>query len=128
MPTHVLDASAVIALLNREPGAIRVRELVRSGSAGISTANISEVAARLISRGANRNAAESQCRSLGLDLIDVDAVIAFSAAALLPFTQALGLSLGDRICLATAEHCGVPAVTADRGWANIKGAVVEVIR
>jgi PIN domain nuclease of toxin-antitoxin system len=63
-----------------------------------------------------------------LEFIDVDPRIAFTAAALLPLTSALGLSLGDRICLATAEGRGVPAVTADKAWARIAGAVVEVIR
>jgi PIN domain nuclease of toxin-antitoxin system len=128
MTSHILDASAVIALLSREPGADRVRELIRSGSAGISTLNIAEVASKLIARGADRDAAERQCRSLGLDFVAVDADTAFAAAALLPATQSLGLSLGDRVCLATADIRGVPAVTADRAWANLKGPVVEVIR
>jgi PIN domain nuclease of toxin-antitoxin system len=128
MPTHILDASAVIALMAREPGAERVRELVRSGSAGISTVNASEVASKLVARGAKPKAAEYQCRSMGLEFIAVDAAIAFAAAALLPLTSALGLSLGDRICLATAATCGVPAVTADRAWAKLTGIAVEVIR
>ncbi|MGA2080497.1 MAG: type II toxin-antitoxin system VapC family toxin [Holophaga sp.] len=128
MPTHILDASAVIALLNREPGEDRVRALVRTGNAGISTVNISEVATKLVARGARAAEAELQCRSMGLDLVDADAEIAFQAAALLPATQSLGLSLGDRICLATAMRCGVPAVTADRAWNGIQGVPIEVIR
>jgi len=128
MPSHILDASAVIALMSREPGAERVRELIRSGGGGISTVNASEVAAKLIARGADPKAAEFHCRSLGLEFVAVDPGIAFAAAALLPVTAALGLSLGDRICLATAGHFGVPAVTADRAWARLAGAIVEVIR
>ena len=128
MPSHVLDASAVIALMNREPGAERVRELIRSGGAGISTVNVSEVATKLIARGADPRIAEFHCRSLGLEFVAVDPGIAFAAAALLPFTAALGLSLGDRLCLATAASFGVPAVTADRAWARLTGAVVEVVR
>jgi PIN domain nuclease of toxin-antitoxin system len=128
MATHVLDASAVIALMGREPGGDRVRELIRSGGAGISTDNVSEVAAKLVARGADPATAERQCRSLGLEFLEVDARVAFSAAALLPATSVLGLSLGDRICLATAEQHGVPAVTANRAWARVAGAVVEWIR
>lgn len=128
MPTHILDASAVIALMNREPGADRVRNLIRLGSAGISTVNASEIATKLISRGVPASAAEAQCRSMGLEFIPVDPEIAFSAASLLPMTQPLGLSLGDRICLATAAKSGAPAVTADKAWAMIPGVTVEVIR
>ena len=65
MPTHILDASAVIALMARESGAERVRELVRSGGAGISTVNASGIATRLVARGAEPKAAEYQCRSMG---------------------------------------------------------------
>ena len=59
MPSHILDASAVIALMNKEPGATRVRDLIRLGSAGISTVNISEVATKLVARGAPAPAAEA---------------------------------------------------------------------
>ena len=44
---------------------------------------------------------------------------ALSAAALLPQTRRLGLSLGDRACLALARTRGKPAVTADRAWAEL---------
>lgn len=128
MPSHILDASAVLALMNREPGGDRIRTLVRQGGAGIATVNVSEIATKLVSRGAAASAAELQCRSLGLELIDLNAEIAFLAATLWPSTQALGLSLGDRICLATAASCGAPAVTADKAWAGVPGAQVEVIR
>lgn len=128
MPSHILDASAVIALMNREPGADRVRDLMRLGSAGISTVNASEIATKLIARGMAPPAAEAQCRALGLEFLAVDPEVAFKAAAFLPSTQALGLSLGDRICLATAAKCGIPAVTADKVWAGVPGVLVEVIR
>ena len=128
MATHILDASAVLALLAKEPGADRVRELIRSGTAGISTANMAEVAAKLIARGADGAAAERQCRSLGLEFLEVDAAVAFASAELMPVARPLGLSLGDRICLATARRGRVPAVTADKAWADIPGLQVEVIR
>ena len=38
-------------------------------------------------------------------------------------TKPKGLSDGDRACLAPARHLGVPAVTADRPWAEIAGGV-----
>ena len=128
MRRYLLDASAVLAFMSNEPGAARVREVIQAGEADITAVNISEVAAKLVARGMSSADAELQCRSMGLDIIAVDAGIAFAAAALIPFTQPLGLSLGDRICLATAGQDAAIAVTADKAWAKITGVVVEVIR
>ncbi len=51
------------------------------------------------------------------------------AASPVPATQPLGLSLGDRACLALALGRQIPAVTADRTWARLKiGVPVQVIR
>jgi PIN domain nuclease of toxin-antitoxin system len=46
-------------------------------------------------------------------------------------TSPLGLSLGDRICLALARRTGLPALTADQSWSSIAdglGVTVETIR
>jgi PIN domain nuclease of toxin-antitoxin system len=44
-------------------------------------------------------------------------------------TRAVGLSLGDRACLALALRRGAVALTADRAWERAgSGAGVEVIR
>lgn len=128
MPSHLLDASAVLALLAGEPGSGRVRELILAGTAGIASANLAEVAGKLIARGLEPGLAARQCRLLGLECVPLDEEIAFAAAGLLPRTQPLGLSLGDRVCLATARRHGVPAVTADRTWAGLPEVQVEVIR
>jgi len=49
-----------------------------------------------------------------------------------PLTRHLGLSLGDRSCLALARSRGITVVTADRAWREIDaeelGVPVEVIR
>jgi ribonuclease VapC len=39
------------------------------------------------------------------------------------------LSLADRACLALAQHEGLPAVTADRKWAQVDiGVDIRLIR
>ena len=44
-------------------------------------------------------------------------------------TRATGLSLGDRACLALAQRLRVPAVTADREWANVNvGITIQLVR
>jgi PIN domain nuclease of toxin-antitoxin system len=128
MPSCLLDASAVIALFANEPGAERVREWIRTGEAGLATVNLAEIAARLVAKGAEPAAAERHCRLLGLELLPLDDRTAFASASLLPRTRRLGLSLGDRVCLATAQLHGVPAVTADRTWAEVPDVRVELIR
>ena len=46
-----------------------------------------------------------------------------------PKTDPLGLSLGDRACLALAQARGLPTLTADRAWRELRiGVDIEVIR
>jgi len=128
MHRYLLDASAILAFMSREPGADRVRAVLLTGEAGVSAVNLHEVAAKLISRGMSRIDAEFQCRSMGLEVIAADEEVAFAAAGLVPLTRALGLSLGDRMCLATAKRDGSIAMTADRVWASVPDVAVEVVR
>ena len=42
---------------------------------------------------------------------------------------AKGLSLGDRACIATAKHFGLPVIIADKVWARLDlGVEVRLIR
>lgn len=128
MRSYLLDASALLAFMSNEAGSDKVRAVILAGQAAISTVNISEVAAKLVSRGLSSVDAEFQCRSMGIDILAMDEGIAFAAAALVPFTQQLGLSLGDRVCLATAAMDGRIAMTADKAWSEVPGVDVVVIR
>jgi PIN domain nuclease of toxin-antitoxin system len=67
--------------------------------------------------------------SLGCETVPVGFDLAFRAGTLEPETRPLGLSLGDRSCLALAEREGAPAVTADRAWSRLALPIaVTVIR
>jgi len=67
--------------------------------------------------------------SLRLAVVDFDEEQAMEAARLRPLTMGIGLSLGDRACLALAGLRRLPAVTADRSWGTLKlGVDVTVIR
>lgn len=125
---YILDASAILAFMSNEPGTDRVREVLLAGVADVSAVNISEVAAKLVSRGMPVADAELQCRSMGMDILETNEEIAFLAAAMMPRTQPLSLSLGDRICLATAIHLEATAMTAEKAWRKIPGVKVEVVR
>jgi PIN domain nuclease of toxin-antitoxin system len=123
----VLDASAVIALLREEPGcAIVEKHLSR---AALSTVNLSEVMTKFIQSGMPENLAISIIASLGLRIVDFNEELAQAAARLTANTSKVGLSLGDRACLALAQHLGLSAVTADRNWAKLSmGIEIKLIR
>jgi ribonuclease VapC len=124
----VLDASAVLALVKSEPGGERVRNAVKAGAA-ISAVNLSEVVAKLVHEGAGEAAIRALVDSLRLRVVHFDAELAYRAGLLRSLTKQLGLSLGDRACLALAHHLGLPALTADRAWQGLQlGVTIQVIR
>lgn len=124
----VLDASAVIAWLRREPGAEQV-DAAWQDEPVISAVNFAEVLSKVGEHGGDVHAAARDLRIEGLRVEpygDEDAAV--TAELRLP-TRAQGLSLGDRACLALARRLGVPVLTADRQWANVSvGVEVQVIR
>lgn len=126
MSDWVLDASALLALLNREPGEALVAQALAEG-AMISTVNLSEVVAKLADIGMPEAETREAIEPLGLEIVGFDAADAFSAGLLRPATRADGLSLGDRACLALGMRSGLPVLTADRGWSGLAlGAGVEI--
>jgi PIN domain nuclease of toxin-antitoxin system len=123
----VVDASALLALLHAEPGAETVEEAVEH--AAVSTVNWSEIYQRSLVRGVDVVGLRSDIEALGLDIVPFTVEDAEQAAELSPPTRHLGLSLGDRACLALALRLGVPALTADRSWLDVDvGVQVETIR
>lgn len=125
--SHVLDASALLALLKQEPGAERVAAII-SGSS-ISAVNLSEVAAKLAERGADQAAITTMLGAMGFTVIGFSHDLGIETGMLRPATRHLGLSFGDRACLATALAAGLPVMTSDRNWAALDLDVeIEVIR
>jgi PIN domain nuclease of toxin-antitoxin system len=124
----VLDASALLALLQDEPGAELVADLLPGGI--ISAVNLSEVVAKLTDRGMPGEAARAALEGLPIVVHPFDRESAYQAGALRPTTRTVGLSLGDRACLALAIHLDATAVTADRAWASLAEdtARITVIR
>lgn len=121
MSTIVLDASAVLALLNAEPG----HDVVTRALPGavISAVNLAEVIGKLADASVPAEAIDQALGALDLDIIQFDADQARAAGLLRPQTKASGLSLGDRACLALAFARGVPALTTDRAWTELDLAV-----
>ncbi len=127
MARVVLDASALLALLNSEPGSRMVEESL-SGAA-MSAVNLSEVISKLSERGMPEPAIRTAIEGLGLDVRPFDTATAYSAGTLRPATRGLGLSLGDRACLALGLSLSAPVLTSDRSWKKLRvGVKIRVIR
>ena len=66
---------------------------------------------------------------LAIPIVDLNEKIAFESALLMPLAKPLGLSLGDRVCLATSLTVGLPALTADKIWLQLNMSInIELIR
>ena len=127
MPSVVLDASAVLAVLNGEPGADVV--LAEIDNAVMSTVNYVEVASKLIDKGQNHRSAKEIIFRLGIQIADFTLPLAVRASALRSSTKHRGLSLGDRACLALAEREDCIALTSDTTWRDaVPTITVRLIR
>ena len=123
----VLDASALLAMLNDEPGGDHVVTVLPL--AMISTVNLSEVVAKLAEHGMPEPVIQSALEGLGLRVIDFDRAMAYRCGMLRSMTKTLGLSLGDRACIALGMQRDTAVVTADRAWSQLDlGIDVRVIR
>ncbi|MGA8429479.1 MAG: type II toxin-antitoxin system VapC family toxin [Candidatus Sulfotelmatobacter sp.] len=130
MSKIVLDTSALLAILHEEPGAETVTKRLESlDTFAMSTVNVSETYGKLVGRGVSSTEAwEAVTASIPL-IEPFDEQQAKIAGQLLPRTRSLGLSLGDRACLALATVLKAPVYTADRAWKGLKlGVTIHIIR
>ena len=114
-------------MLGKEPGYGRVAGRIKG--AVLNAVNLSEIVAKLLERGASLASAAEIMEDLGLEIIPCDKDLAYRAAGFRTGTRSQGLSLGDRICQATAQRLGLPALTTDRTWADLKiGVRIDLVR
>ena len=123
---HVLDASALLALMQSEPGSEVVDALLEDHECVASSVNIAEVGSKLVDKGLAPDQLSRVLSQIDVQTIDFDAEQATACAALRATTRELGLSLGDRACLALARGMQATAVTADRAWADLGESVIGV--
>jgi PIN domain nuclease of toxin-antitoxin system len=123
----VLDSSAILAELFREPGSERVSEA--RPRAAVSAVNYSEVIVKLIDEGLSASAAEDAAEQLRCEVLEANKHRSALAALLHLHSRREGISLGDRYCLQLAMELGVPLLTTDRRWASLGLDVqVELLR
>lgn len=123
----VLDASALLALLGSEPGTEVVTETIPG--AAISTVNLSEVVSKLTERGVPEQAVRAALEEIELEIHPFSEDLAYRTGFLRLATRSLGLSLGDRACLALGQQLTAVVLTTDRNWCELDlGIEIRAIR
>ena len=114
----VLDASALLAYMNGEVGAQRVRAVI--GEAMISAVNWSEVIGKAADRGVDTVGLREDLGALGLVVEPFTAEQAEIAGHIKDQTRQYVLSLGDRACLALGIDRRWTVFTADQVWLELR--------
>ena len=117
MSRAVWDASALLLVLNEEPGWEALAADI--GDAVVSSVNLSEVVAKLADAGMPEDVLRESLAALPVEVVVFGEDDAYTAGMLRPATRSRGLSLGGRACLGLALAAGLPAVTADRTWQQL---------
>jgi PIN domain nuclease of toxin-antitoxin system len=115
--TAVVDASAVLAWLQDEPGSEAAEPHLMEGLIG--AANWSEVLQKAAQHGASAEMVGRLLTSFGLRVADVVAEDAERAASM--WQPGSVLSLADRLCLALGIRLAIPVITADSAWESVVG-------
>ena len=110
--TFVLDASAVLALLQGEMGADQVEPML--DGAVMSSVNLCEVLQKAEQHDVDTEGLEYDLQALGVDFRAFDLPDARATAE--RWVPKTGSSLGDRACLALALRVDGTAVTTEHGW------------
>lgn len=133
MDSIVLDSSAVLAFILKEPGGERVGALLEALDqnekvrAALSSVNWCEILTRLYRDNQSMTAQDLEALLAGVDLVPFAREAADRAADFARLNPSL--SLGDRACLALALNRNATAWTTDKVWARIKnGPGLEVLR
>jgi len=124
---YVLDASAVLALLDAETGADKVAAVLMDSAIG--TVNLAEVHTKLTERGQAGRQALAELLSVAEEVVPFSEQHAAITGSLRASTMHLGLSLGDRACLALGIALGAEVYTAERVWAQLQlPCIIYLIR
>lgn len=114
MIKHVLDASAVTAVLRNESGQENVLPHLRGSL--ISSVNLAEVYCKARSHGSDPEFDEMALASMQLEVIPFDVQQARVVSGIYLKTLGSSVGLADRICLALGLLRNLPVLTGDHQW------------
>lgn len=117
----VLDSSAVLAVLLKEPGADRVEDAFEQGV--ISAASLAEILSKALQRGFDLQGAYERIIAFDLEVYPVDEAQAILAAEISKAPRQLDLSLGDRLCVALAMTLQTELLTGDTGMSMFDAGI-----
>ncbi|WEX07693.1 type II toxin-antitoxin system VapC family toxin [Chelativorans sp. AA-79] len=127
MTPHVIDTSAILAIIFGEPGLEKAARLARGGI--ISSVTLAEIVSKCAERSVPVQIALDYVRHSNVEVAGFSQDLAILAGQLYAKAPKGRLSLGDRACIATAVRLGGIAVTADRIWADLDiDCKIELIR
>jgi PIN domain nuclease of toxin-antitoxin system len=115
--TVVLDASALLACLQDEPGDEAVEGMLAESV--MSSVNWAEVVQKSVAAGVVVDGMREDLAALGLTIAPFSPEDAEMAGQLWLQTRQTGLSLGDRACLSVGIRLNVPVLTCDRLCPNL---------
>ena len=128
MNEAVLDASAILAVIQMERGAEKLTAEIRKNSV-VSTVNLAEVQSKLVKKGYPPEEAWEDALSLGTAPVPFTSEQARIVGDLIAITEKYGLSLGGRSCLALAIALKAPVYTTEQVWRGLEiGVPIHVIR
>ncbi|MGY1806226.1 PIN domain-containing protein [Blastococcus sp. SYSU D00669] len=112
----VLDASALLALLNHEPGWEVVARVASAEDMTISAVNYSEVLQKAARIGIASEEIDQVLDELAITVTPFGRLDARLAASF--YRHRSDLSLADRVCLALGRSLDSATYTTDRQWLN----------
>ncbi len=118
MSAIVFDSSVLIAILRQEPGSEVGEQSLNE--ALISTVNLAEVATYFARDSVPPETIQEALASFPIEVVPFDREQGLITGYLYPACKSLGLSLGDRACLALAKSKSLPVLTADRAWLKLE--------
>lgn len=120
---YLLDASALLALIQNEEGAAVVAEVLDNST--IHAVNLVEVARKLVQKGLHAAEATALLSDLHLDVIEE---LYEKQAYQMGNPAWQSVSLGDVVCLSAGHFYEHTIVTADRRWSNLHGVRQKIIQ
>ena len=119
MSKIVLDASTILAYLFEESGYQQVEAILESGDGIISSVNYAEVVGKLVDKKMPSDTIQIAMDNLELKCLPLSESQAFLAGQLRQTSKDIGLSLGDRACIALGIDKKLPVLTADTIWKEV---------